>query len=97
MRSARTERQYTDRRRLRWRDIGLGGGRRAIKDNGTRGRLGRPEPLRFLTDDDGRKIGERIFKHGGEGLGEMAACLMTASGVLERSNLGRDRNPAQSA
>ena len=35
----------------------------------------------FLTDGDGRKIGEKIFKHGGEGLAEMAAWLMTASGA----------------
>ena len=35
----------------------------------------------FLTDSDGRKIGEKIFKHGGEGLAEMAAWLMTASGA----------------
>jgi transposase len=37
----------------------------------------------FLTDGDGRKIGERIFKHGGEGLGEMVAWLMAASGAVE--------------
>ncbi|MBV8662410.1 MAG: IS110 family transposase [Hyphomicrobiales bacterium] len=37
----------------------------------------------FLTDGDGRKIGERIFKHGGEGLAEMAAWLMKASGAAE--------------
>jgi transposase len=37
----------------------------------------------FLTDSDGRKIGEKIFKHGGEGLAEMAAWLMTASGAGE--------------
>ena len=37
----------------------------------------------FLTDGDGRKIGERIFKHGGEGLAEMAAWLMTASGAAD--------------
>ena len=35
----------------------------------------------FLTDGDGRKIGEKIFKHSGEGLAEMAAWLMTASGA----------------
>jgi transposase len=33
----------------------------------------------FLTDADGRKIGEKIFRHSGEGLAEMAAWLMTAS------------------
>src|SRR5271157_3575942 len=35
----------------------------------------------FLTDGEGRKIGEKIFKHSGEGLAEMAAWLMTASGA----------------
>jgi transposase len=33
----------------------------------------------FLTNSDGRKIGERIFKHGGEGLAAMATWLMTES------------------
>ena len=33
----------------------------------------------FLTNADGRKIGEKIFRHSGEGLAEMAAWLMTAS------------------
>jgi transposase len=33
----------------------------------------------FLTDAEGRKIAERSFKHGGEGLAEMAAWLMTTS------------------
>jgi transposase len=37
----------------------------------------------FLTDGDGRKIGERVFKHGGEGLAEMAAWLMATSGASE--------------
>jgi transposase len=41
----------------------------------------------FLTDDKGQKIGERIFKHGGEGLAEMAAWLMTASGAAEPSQI----------
>jgi len=36
-----------------------------------------------LTDGDGRKIGERSFKHGGEGLAEMAAWLMAASCAAE--------------
>jgi len=27
----------------------------------------------FLTDRDGRKIGERLFKHGGEGLADRTA------------------------
>jgi len=37
----------------------------------------------FLTDGDGRKIGERSFKHSGEGLAEMAAWLMETSGAAE--------------
>ncbi|WP_373414144.1 transposase [Ensifer aridi] len=37
----------------------------------------------FLTDGDGRKIGERVFRHGGEGLAEMAAWLMATSGAIE--------------
>jgi len=37
----------------------------------------------FLADGEGRKIGERTFKHGGEGLAEMAAWLMAASGAAE--------------
>jgi transposase len=35
----------------------------------------------FLTDGAGQKIGEKIFKHSGEGLAEMAAWLLTASGA----------------
>jgi transposase len=35
----------------------------------------------FLTDGNGRKIGEKIFKHSGEGLAEMAAWLLAASGA----------------
>jgi transposase len=41
----------------------------------------------FLTDGDGRKIGERVFRHGGEGLTEMAAWLMGASGALEAGQI----------
>jgi transposase len=37
----------------------------------------------FLTDSNGRKIGEKIFKHGGEGLAEMAAWLMGTSGATD--------------
>ncbi|WGS19251.1 MULTISPECIES: IS110 family transposase [unclassified Bradyrhizobium] len=37
----------------------------------------------FLTDGDGRKIGERVFRHGGEGLAEMAGWLMATSGAVE--------------
>jgi transposase len=33
----------------------------------------------FLTDGEGRKIGEKIFKHGGEGLTEMANWLLDVS------------------
>lgn len=41
----------------------------------------------FLTDADGRKIAERAFKHGGEGLAEMAAWLMATSGAAEASQV----------
>lgn len=41
----------------------------------------------FLTDGDGRKIGERGFRHGGEGLADMAAWLMTTSGAVEASQV----------
>jgi transposase len=37
----------------------------------------------FLTDADGRKIGERGFKHSGEGLADMAAWLMKTSAAGE--------------
>ena len=37
----------------------------------------------FLTDGDGRKTGEKIVKHGGEGLAEMTAWLMVMSGAAE--------------
>lgn len=37
----------------------------------------------FLTDGEGRKIGERTFAHGGEGLADMIAFLMEASGAPE--------------
>jgi len=33
----------------------------------------------FLSDGTGRKIGEKIFKHSGEGLAEMAAWLLAVS------------------
>jgi len=35
----------------------------------------------ILTDGEGHKIGERTFRHGGEGLAELAAWLMAASGA----------------
>jgi transposase len=41
----------------------------------------------FLTDHDGRKIAERSFKHGGEGLAEMVAWLMATSGASEASQI----------
>src|SRR5271157_290483 len=41
----------------------------------------------FLTDGTGRKIGEKIFKHSGEGLAEMAAWLLTASGAARSSQI----------
>jgi transposase len=37
----------------------------------------------FLTDDNGKKRGERIFPHGGEGLAAMAAWLLEKSGAGE--------------
>jgi transposase len=41
----------------------------------------------FLTDGDGRKIGERVFTHSGEGLAAMAAWLMAASGAADPSQI----------
>jgi transposase len=41
----------------------------------------------FLTDGDGSKIGEKIFKHGGEGLAEMAAWLMAMSGATDPNQI----------
>jgi transposase len=35
----------------------------------------------FLADDQGRKIGQKFFKHSGEGLAEMAAWLLKTSGA----------------
>jgi transposase len=43
--------------------------------------------LVFLTNAEGRKIGEREFKHSGEGLAEMMAWLMAASGAAEPSQI----------
>lgn len=37
----------------------------------------------FLTDAAGRKLGERVFRHSGEGLAEMAAWLTATSGAAE--------------
>lgn len=41
----------------------------------------------FLTDGEGRKLGEKLFRHGGEGLAEMAAWLMTTSGASEPNQI----------
>lgn len=41
----------------------------------------------FLTDADGRKIAERSFKHGGEGLADMATWLMATSGAAGASQI----------
>jgi transposase len=43
--------------------------------------------LAFLADDDGRKVGKRTFKHGGEGLAEMATWMMATSGASEPSQI----------
>lgn len=40
-----------------------------------------------LTDGDGRKIGERVFRHGGEGLAEMAAWLTATSNAVEGAQI----------
>jgi transposase len=37
----------------------------------------------LITQGDGRKIGEKVFTHGGEGLAAMAAWLLAASGPAE--------------
>ena len=41
----------------------------------------------FLTDHEGRKVGERTFAHGGEGLAEMAAFLTAASGAADPARI----------
>lgn len=41
----------------------------------------------FLTDNDGRKIAEKVFKHGGEGLAAMAAWLMAMSNADEAGQI----------
>jgi transposase len=41
----------------------------------------------FLADANGQAIGERVFRHGGEGLAEMAAWLMAKSGAAEASQI----------
>ena len=41
----------------------------------------------FVADDSGRKVGEKAFKHGGEGLAELAAWLMATSGAPEAGQI----------
>jgi hypothetical protein len=41
----------------------------------------------WLDDDSGRKLGEKAFKHSGEGLAEMAAWLLTTSGATDASQI----------
>jgi transposase len=41
----------------------------------------------FLADRDGRRLGERAFEHGGEGLAAMAVWLMATSGASEASQI----------
>jgi transposase len=41
----------------------------------------------FLTDDQGRKLGQKFFKHSGEGLAEMAAWLLKTSGAEEAGRI----------
>lgn len=41
----------------------------------------------FLTDERGGKLGEKVFKHGGEGLAAMAAWLMAMSAATEAGQL----------
>lgn len=43
--------------------------------------------LAFLSDTEGHKIGERQFKHSGEGLAEMADWLMATSDAAEASQI----------
>ena len=38
----------------------------------------------FLTDNEGRKLGQKFFKHSGEGLAEMADWLLKTSGADRR-------------
>ena len=41
----------------------------------------------LLTDADGDKLGEKIFKHGGEGLAEMVAWLIATSGATKAAQI----------
>lgn len=58
--------------------------------------LSEREPSHLQTDGNGRKIGEKIFKHSGEGLAEIAAWLLAANGAGQlRPNPYRHRDPAR--
>ena len=46
----------------------------------------------FLTDDNGRRIGEKIFKHSGEGLAEMAAWLSSTSGGVPAKSISQSKS-----
>jgi len=82
MRSQRPERQYRDRRRLRRLDLGRGEGQLSDERRWYAGVDWASEShCVLLTDGEGRAIGEKVFKHGGEGLAELAAWLMAASGA----------------
>ena len=41
----------------------------------------------FLTDDQGRKLGQKFFKHSGEGLAEMAEWLLKTSGAEQAAQV----------
>ena len=47
----------------------------------------------FLTDENGRRIGEKIFRHSGEGLAEMAVWLSsTSGGVAQPKSISQSRS-----
>jgi hypothetical protein len=81
---ALSERQYRDWRRLRRHVLQNGEGRMNDQPRWYAGvDWGSQEHCVFLGDAVCRKVGERRFRHGGEGLAELAAWLMTASGAVE--------------
>lgn len=41
----------------------------------------------WLTDDEGRRLGEKAFKHSGEGLSGMASWLLAASGAVQPAQI----------